>query len=87
MDLRNGEKLLSIAPVVSQAEEEAQPAEAPAENRSIGLPPSGHAGSLEKEKEDCCSVSLFEFFQLLQFNSRYSGVLLLSWYWLAVAAQ
>jgi len=31
MDLRNGEKLQAIAPVVSQAEEEAQTAEAPAE--------------------------------------------------------
>jgi DNA gyrase subunit A len=31
MDLRNGEKLQAIAPVVSQAEEEAQAAEAPAE--------------------------------------------------------
>jgi DNA gyrase subunit A len=31
MDLRNGEKLQAIAPVVSQAEEEAQIAEAPAE--------------------------------------------------------
>jgi DNA gyrase subunit A len=32
MDLRNGEKLQAIAPVVSQAEEEAQTAEASAEN-------------------------------------------------------
>jgi DNA gyrase subunit A len=32
MDLRNGEKLQAIAPVVSQAEEEAQIAEVPAEN-------------------------------------------------------
>ena len=31
MDLRNGEKLQAIAPVVSQAEEEAQTAEASAE--------------------------------------------------------
>src|SRR4029450_2357720 len=31
MDLRNGEKLQAIAPVVSQAEEEAQTAEAPAQ--------------------------------------------------------
>jgi DNA gyrase subunit A len=31
MDLRNGEKLQAIAPVVSQTEEEAQTAEAPAE--------------------------------------------------------
>jgi DNA gyrase subunit A len=31
MDLRNGEKLQAIAPVVSQAEEEAQAAEASAE--------------------------------------------------------
>jgi DNA gyrase subunit A len=31
MDLRNGEKLQGVAPVVSQAEEEAQTAEAPAE--------------------------------------------------------
>ena len=31
MDLRNGEKLQAIAPVVSQAEEEAQIAEAPVE--------------------------------------------------------
>jgi DNA gyrase subunit A len=34
MDLRNGEKLQAIAPVVSQAEEEAQTAEASAENLS-----------------------------------------------------
>jgi DNA gyrase subunit A len=33
MDLRNGEKLQAIAPVVSQAEEEAQIAEAPVETR------------------------------------------------------
>jgi DNA gyrase subunit A len=31
MDLRNGEKLQAIAPVVSQAEEEAQVAEEPAD--------------------------------------------------------
>jgi DNA gyrase subunit A len=31
MDLRNGEKLQAIAPVVSQAQEEAQTAEASAE--------------------------------------------------------
>jgi DNA gyrase subunit A len=31
MDLRNGEKLQAIAPVVSQTEEEAQTAEVPAE--------------------------------------------------------
>jgi hypothetical protein len=31
MDLRGAEKLQAIAPVVSQAEEEAQAAEAPAE--------------------------------------------------------
>ena len=31
MDLRNGEKLQAIAPVISQTEEEAQTAEVPAE--------------------------------------------------------
>jgi hypothetical protein len=31
MDLRNGEKLQAIAPVVSQAEEEAQTADVPVE--------------------------------------------------------
>jgi DNA gyrase subunit A len=37
MDLRNGEKLQAIAPVVSQAEEEAQAAEAPTEKPSSPL--------------------------------------------------